>query len=277
MPRSIEPEHTFRGQRRIERLADANGGDVALRIVGLQKRHRQHEVLRGVDLTLPRGQVAVLIGASGAGKSTVLRCINGLEPFDGGKIVVEDEWTLDAQLTVRAREHALRQIRRRVGMVFQQFNLFPHLSALANVIEAPMQVLGIKRDEAVADARRLLNRVGLGDRLDAMPTQLSGGQQQRVAIARALAMKPRIMLFDEPTSALDPQMTNEVLAVMGDLARDGQTMMVVTHAMNFARKAAHVVHVLHRGQLIESGPPAKLFSSPERVETKDLLVDSHHA
>lgn len=187
---------------------------------------------------------------------------------------MDDELTLTADLPTRTWEATLRQVRRRVGMVFQQFNLFPHLSVLGNVIEAPVNVLGKSRDEAVTDAKRLLDRVGLGDRLDSMPAQLSGGQQQRVAIARALAMHPRIMLFDEPTSSLDPQMTNEVLSVMADLARDGQTMMVVTHAMTFARKAAHVVHVLHQGQLIESGPPGQIFGSPQHAETKKLLHDA---
>jgi ABC-type polar amino acid transport system ATPase subunit len=224
----------------------------------LVKRHGALEVLHGVRLTVKRGEVAVIVGPSGGGKSTLLRCLNGLERFQGGSISI-DGIGLGAGMTEPARAAALRQIRRRVGMVFQDFNLFPHRSALENVTEAPIHVLGLPRGQAEERAGRLLDRVGLGKKQHAMPRQLSGGQQQRVAIARALAMEPQAILFDEPTSSLDPRMTAEVLAVMADLARDGQTMVVVTHAMAFARQAAHTVHVLAEGRVAASGPPEQVL------------------
>jgi len=241
-----------------------------LTISQLAKRFRDREVLRGVSLTLDSGKVGVLIGPSGSGKSTILRCVNGLETFDGGEIAVA-AGRLVAGLAYGDRQRALLQIRRKVGMVFQQFNLFPHMTVLANVIEAPLHVLKLPRERAVAEARKLLDRVGLGDRLDSRPTQLSGGQQQRVAIARALAMQPELILFDEPTSALDPKMTGEVLAVMADLAQQGETMLVVTHAMNFARRVANEVHVIANGVIVESGPPARVFEDPQHAETRELL------
>jgi polar amino acid transport system ATP-binding protein len=241
-----------------------------LSISKLTKRYAEREVLRGVDLTLAAGRVGVLIGPSGSGKSTVLRCINGLETFQGGEIAIGDV-RVSAELAERDRQRQLRQIRCRVGMVFQQFNLFPHLSVLGNVIEAPMHVLGQSRPDATSAARQLLERVGLADRLESYPHQLSGGQQQRVAIARALAMRPEVILFDEPTSALDPRMTGEVLGVMTDLAGAGQTMLVVTHAMGFARRVAHDVHVIAAGRIVESGPPAQIFEAPLHAETKELL------
>jgi polar amino acid transport system ATP-binding protein len=241
-----------------------------LTISQLAKRFRDREVLRGVSLTLESGKVGVLIGPSGSGKSTILRCINGLETFDGGEIAVA-AGRLVAGLAFGDRQRALLQIRRKVGMVFQQFNLFPHMTVLANVIEAPLHVLNLPRERAVAEARKLLDRVGLGDRLDSRPTQLSGGQQQRVAIARALAMHPELILFDEPTSALDPKMTGEVLAVMADLAQQGETMLVVTHAMTFARRVANEVHVIANGVIVESGPPARVFEDPQHAETRELL------
>ncbi|HEX8203474.1 MAG TPA: amino acid ABC transporter ATP-binding protein, partial [Isosphaeraceae bacterium] len=185
---------------------------------------------------------------------------NGLERFQGGSVTI-DGLGLDATLADNDRESTLRQIRRKVGMVFQGFNLFPHRSALRNVTEAPIHVLGLPRDQAEERARRLLERVGLGAKLHAMPRQLSGGQQQRVAIARALAMEPRAILFDEPTSALDPKMTAEVLAVIADLAREGQTMVVVTHAMEFARRVAHTVHVFAEGRVAASGPPEQVLET----------------
>ncbi|MCY2966300.1 MAG: amino acid ABC transporter ATP-binding protein, partial [Planctomycetota bacterium] len=218
-------------------------------------------------------QVGVLIGASGSGKSTLLRCINGLENFQGGTIDVGGV-RLDADPTRASRRSALQRIRLRVGMVFQQFNLFPHLNVIENVMEAPVCVLRQPRDAARVDATRLLDRVGLGDKLQSLPHQLSGGQQQRVAIARALAMKPEMILFDEPTSALDPRMTGEVLSVMTDLAKEGQTMLVVTHAMNFARRVANVVHVLSAGRVVESGPPEQVFESPDHPATRELLRDA---
>jgi len=229
-----------------------------IEVHGLVKRHGPLEVLRGVSLGVARGEVAAIVGPSGGGKSTFLRCLNGLERFQGGSVTI-DGLRLDATLTDGAREAALRGVRRRVGMVFQAFHLFPHRTALANVTEAPIHVLRLPRAEAEARARSLLDRVGLGDKLAALPAQLSGGQQQRVAIARALAMGPRVLLFDEPTSALDPAMAGEVLAVMADLARDGQTMIVVTHDLAFARRAAHTVHVFADGRVAASGPPAEVL------------------
>ncbi|HEY2250632.1 MAG TPA: amino acid ABC transporter ATP-binding protein [Planctomycetaceae bacterium] len=245
-----------------------------LTITQLVKRFRDREVLRGASLTLDSGKVGVLIGPSGSGKSTLLRCINGLEAFDGGEIAVAGG-RLSGNSPHGDRQKQLSAIRRHVGMVFQQFNLFPHLSVLGNIIEAPIHVLKMSRESAVAEARKLLDRVGLGDRLESYPSQLSGGQQQRVAIARALAMKPSLILFDEPTSALDPKMTGEVLAVMADLARQGETMLVVTHAMEFARRVANEVHVMSEGLIVESGPPAQVFGAPQRAETKELLQQEH--
>jgi polar amino acid transport system ATP-binding protein len=241
-----------------------------LLISQLVKRFRDREVLRGVSLGLESGKVGVLIGPSGSGKSTILRCINGLETFESGEIAVAGG-RVTGSLPYHERQVQLAQIRRRVGMVFQQFNLFPHMTVLANVIEAPVHVLKLARDQAVTEARKLFDRVGLGDRLDSFPAQLSGGQQQRVAIARALAMHPELILFDEPTSALDPKMTAEVLAVMADLAQQGETMLVVTHAMQFARRVASQVHVIANGVIVESGPPAQIFESPQHAETKELL------
>jgi ABC-type polar amino acid transport system ATPase subunit len=241
-----------------------------LLISQLVKRFREREVLRGVSLGLEPGKVGVLIGPSGSGKSTILRCINGLETFQSGEIAVAGG-RISGGMSYHDQQVQLAQIRRRVGMVFQQFNLFPHMSVLGNVIEAPWHVLNRPRDQAVAEARKLLDRVGLGDRLDSLPAQLSGGQQQRVAIARALAMRPELILFDEPTSALDPKMTAEVLAVMADLAQQGETMLVVTHAMSFARRVANEVHVIANGVIVESGPPAQVFEAPQHAETKELL------
>jgi polar amino acid transport system ATP-binding protein len=234
------------------------------------KRHGSLEVLKGVCLTVGRGEVAAIIGPSGSGKSTFLRCLNGLERFDRGTVAV-DGLQLDAG-THRAT--AARQVCRKLGMVFQSFNLFAHQTVLQNVVEAPVHVLGLAASAAEARARALLDRVGLLDKLHAMPGQLSGGQQQRVAIARALAMEPQAILFDEPTSALDPHMTGEVLAVMTDLARDGLTMIVVTHAMHFARKVAHTVHVFDGGRVVESGSPAQIFEEPREEATRLLLAET---
>ncbi len=239
----------------------------------LTKRHGSLEVLRGVSLAVDRGEVAVIIGTSGGGKSTFLRCLNGLESFDRGEVTV-DGFQVVTETPARARGATFSAIRRRVGMVFQGFNLFPHLSVLGNVVEAQVRVLRRPRDVAEERAKRLLDRVGLLDKLRAMPGELSGGQQQRVAIARALAVEPRAILFDEPTSALDPRMTGEVLAVMTDLARDGLTMIVVTHAMRFARQVATTVHVFDAGVVIESGPPAQIFESPRHEATRRLVEES---
>jgi polar amino acid transport system ATP-binding protein len=243
-----------------------------IEIRDLAKRYGAVDVLRGVSLAVVRGEVAVIIGPSGGGKSTFLRCLNGLETFERGSVSV-DGLSFDASTSGPARARILQQVCQRLGMVFQSFNLFPHHTVLENVVEAPVHVLGLPPDQAEARARRLLDRVGLLDRLHAYPRHLSGGQQQRVAIARALAMEPRAILFDEPTSALDPRMTGEVLAVMTDLARDGLTMVVVTHAMRFARQAAHTVHVFCAGQVIESGPPAQIFEDPQHEATRLLLAE----
>jgi ABC-type polar amino acid transport system ATPase subunit len=240
------------------------------------KNHGTLRVLDGISLKVARGEVAAIIGPSGGGKSTFLRCLNGLERFQGGSVVIDGE-RLVAGLPEREREAILAGVRRKVGMVFQGFNLFPHMDVLRNVAEAPVHVLGLGRAEAEARAGALLERVGLGDKLRAMPRQLSGGQQQRVAIARALAMQPEAILFDEPTSALDPRMTAEVLAVIADLARDGQTMLVVTHAMPFARQLAHTVHVFGGGRVIESGPPAQIFEDPRHEATRLFLAEARAA
>jgi len=236
----------------------------------LVKWHGAIEVLRGVNLTVARGEVATIIGPSGSGKSTFLRCLNGLESFQSGSVTL-DGLRIDAHSRSANWARLHRQVCRQVGMVFQSFNLFPHRTALQNVMEGPVYVSGVSPEVAEQQARRLLDRVGLSDRLHAMPRQLSGGQQQRVAIARALAMEPQAILFDEPTSALDPRMTAEVLAVMTDLARDGLTMVVVTHAMQFARRVAHTVHVFGEGRVIESGPPAQIFEDPHQEATRNLL------
>jgi len=238
----------------------------------LVKRHGTLEVLRGVTLSVDSGEVAAIIGPSGSGKSTFLRCLNGLETFQGGTVTIDGlHWGVETPASARGR--ILRAVRGMVGMVFQSFNLFPHRTVLQNVTEAPIHVLRLDPDQSEARARRLLDRVGLADRLHAMPRQLSGGQQQRVAIARVLAMEPRAILFDEPTSALDPRMTAEVLAVMADLARDGLTMIVVTHAMRFARQVAHTVHVFGDGRIVESGPPAQIFEEPHEEATRLLLSE----
>jgi ABC-type polar amino acid transport system ATPase subunit len=237
----------------------------------LVKSHGGQRVLDGVSLTVNRGEVAVIIGPSGGGKSTLLRCINGMETFEEGEVRV-DEIVLRAGAGLERRDGSLPYLRRRVGMVFQQFHLFPHLHVLDNVLAGPLWVLGESRDEAEPRARHLLGQVGLADKIDAWPEQLSGGQQQRVAIARALAMRPEAILFDEPTSALDPRMAGEVLKVIADLAQSGQTMVVVTHAMGFARRVAHTVHVMHHGRVGESGPPAQIFERPRLPETRSFLA-----
>lgn len=242
----------------------------------LVKRHGNLRVLEGISLDVARSEVAVIIGPSGGGKSTFLRCLNGLERFQGGSIAIE-ELRIDAATIDKNREQILAQVRKQVGMVFQSFNLFPHRTVLQNVTEAPRMVLGMGRDEAESRAMALLERVGLKDKCGCWPRQLSGGQQQRVAIARTLAMQPRAVLFDEPTSALDPRMTGEVLAVIADLAREGQTMLVVTHAMGFARQVAHTVHVFGEGRVIESGPPAQIFEDPRENATREFLAEIHAA
>ena len=243
-----------------------------IEVSGLVKWHGPVPILKGINLSVQRGEVATIIGPSGSGKSTFLRCLNGLETFQEGVVTIDD-LRVDARAGKAERAAIQRQVCLKVGMVFQSFNLFPHRTALQNVIEGPVHVLGLDPREAVARARRLLDRVGMGNRLDALPAQLSGGQQQRVAIARALAMQPRVILFDEPTSALDPRMTLEVQAVMTDLASDGLTMVVVTHAMHFARRISHTVHVISEGRIVESGPPTQIFEEPGQEATRTLLSE----
>ncbi len=244
-----------------------------IEVSGLVKRHGKLRVLNGVTLSVKRGEVAVVIGPSGGGKSTLLRCINGLETFQDGAIDVHGI-RLHAGASLDRPNEELRALRRRVGMVFQQFHLFPHMNVLENVMAGPRFVLRRRRAEAELEARKLLVRVGMGDKLTASPDQLSGGQQQRVAIARALAMQPEAVLFDEPTSALDPRMASEVLSVITDLAKSGQTMIVVTHAMGFAQHVAHHVHVMHEGRIVESDVPGAIFETPREEVTRSFLVQS---
>ena len=227
----------------------------------LVKRFGSQSVLDGATLTVAKGEVAAVMGPSGCGKTTMLRCLNGLESFDSGQVELAG-LALGPEIGGRAGRQRLAQLRRRVGMVFQQFNLFGHMTVLENVIEAPMTVLGQSREEAISRAQPLLERVGLADKRSARPQNLSGGQQQRVAIARALAMQPEVMLFDEPTSALDPRMAAEVESVMGDLARDGQTMLIVTHFPQLVRRTAGTLHVMAQGRVVASGTPEEVLASP---------------
>jgi polar amino acid transport system ATP-binding protein len=238
-------------------------------IEGLRKRYGERPILDGVSLGCARGEVVALIGPSGGGKSTLLRCINGLERFDGGAIRVGDD-RLAAGDERRTRT-ALARIRRRVGFVFQQWNLFAHRTALGNVAEGPRIVKGVPRAEAEARAAELLESVGLAHRAGAYPHEMSGGEQQRVAIARALAMEPEALLLDEPTSALDPERVGEVLDVLGRLARGGMTMLIATHEMAFAREAASRIVVLHGGAVIEAGPPHEVLDSPQHERTRAFL------
>ncbi|MBZ9798378.1 amino acid ABC transporter ATP-binding protein [Mesorhizobium sp. ES1-4] len=232
------------------------------------------EVLKGIDLDVAAGEVVVILGPSGSGKSTFLRCINCLETIDQGSIEVDGE-----QIGYRLHNGRLDKLpnreitaqRRKIGMVFQQFNLYPHMTTLQNVIEAPVGVHGQNRQQAIRDGRELLTRVGLADKIDAYPRQLSGGQQQRVAIARALAIRPKLMLFDEPTSALDPELVGEVLATMRDLASQGLTMIVVTHEIGFAREAADRVVFMDDGNVIEAGPPGEVLADPQHPRTRAFL------
>ena len=235
-----------------------------IEIRGVTKAFGSLTVLKDVSLQVDRGDVVVVIGPSGSGKSTLLRCVNGLETVDRGEVVVDGRRLQDPKLDVNL-------LRRDIGVVFQSFNLFPHLSVLRNLTLAPTWVLKLSQREADERARKLLEKVGIPEKADARPTQLSGGQQQRVAIARALCMEPKVMLFDEPTSALDPEMIKEVLDVMQDLARDGMTMMVVSHEMGFAREVADRVVFMDHGEIVESGPPEQLFGQPEHERTKRFL------
>ena len=233
-----------------------------IRIDALSKRFGDNDVLKGISLHVDKGEAVCIIGPSGSGKSTLLRCVNLLEEPTGGHIYVNNT---DVYNLPPAQLHA------KVGMVFQQFNLFPHMTVIGNLIEAPMQVKGLKRSEIEPYARELLVKVGLSDRADYYPSQLSGGQQQRVAIARALCMKPDILLFDEPTSALDPELTGEVLKTMRELAEDHMTMVVVTHEMAFAREAASQVIFMADGNIVEQGAPASFFANPKEARTRAFL------
>ena len=240
-------------------------------ICGLNKAYGDVQVLYDVDLSIAKGEVVVIIGASGSGKSTLIRCVNGLEQFSSGTVEV-DGIALGPSTGLRRRIPVeLQDIRREVGMVFQQFNLFPHKTVLENVTLAPLKVRRWDRDKAEETARRLLDRVGLADHVDKYPAQLSGGQQQRVAIARALAMEPRVMLFDEPTSALDPEMVGEVLDVMRSFAKEGMTMVIVTHEMGFAREVADRIVYIDRGRILEMGTPASIFDAPQEERTREFL------
>jgi polar amino acid transport system ATP-binding protein len=241
---------------------------------GVHKRFGRLEVLRGISLEVARGEVMCVIGPSGSGKSTFLRCINHLEKIDNGRLSVDGDLVGyrqrgDRLYELRDSEVATR--RAEIGMVFQRFNLFPHKTALENVIEAPCVVRSVPRREAIAQAQLLLDRVGLADKLASYPAQLSGGQQQRVAIARALAMKPKLMLFDEPTSALDPELVGEVLDVMRDLAKDGMTMIVVTHEIGFAREVADKLVFMDEGVIVEAGDPRAVIATPQHERTRAFL------
>jgi general L-amino acid transport system ATP-binding protein len=234
-----------------------------IEIRALHKSYGTFEALRGIDLQIASGEVVVVVGPSGSGKSTLIRCINLLEDYQGGEIRVDGEKVV--------RGPGLAKVRAEVGMVFQSFNLFPHLTALANVALGPLRVRHMSRPAANERARVLLERVGLADHAHKLPGQLSGGQQQRVAIARALAMEPKVLLFDEPTSALDPEMVGEVLDVMQSLARTGVTMVIVTHEMGFARRVANRIVFMESGQVVEQSPPDQFFSAPREARTRAFL------
>ena len=241
---------------------------------GVHKRFGRNEVLKGITLDVAAGEVMCLLGPSGSGKSTFLRCINHLEKINAGRIWVDGSlvgYRQKGDVLHEIPEREVAREREQIGMVFQRFNLFGHMTAVQNIIEAPIKVRGTKPDAARAEAKVLMDRVGLGDRLDAYPAQLSGGQQQRVAIARALAMKPKPMLFDEPTSALDPELVGEVLDVMRGLAADGMTMVVVTHETGFAREVADTVVFMDDGVVVESGDPVAVFENPQHARTQAFL------
>ena len=230
----------------------------------LKKSFGKHEVLKGIDEHIEKGEVVVVIGPSGSGKSTFLRCLNLLEKPTSGEIIFEGNNIMDKKVNIN-------KIREKMGMVFQQFNLFPHKTVMENIIMAPVNVKGWKEDEAIKKGEELLEKVGLLDKKDSYPNSLSGGQKQRIAIARALAMQPDVMLFDEPTSALDPEMVGEVLNVMKSLANDGMTMVIVTHEMGFAKEVGDRVLFIDEGKILESGTPEEIFNNPKNQRTKDFL------
>jgi polar amino acid transport system ATP-binding protein len=248
--------------------------DLMLKAEAVHKSFGRLEVLRGVSLEVKTGEVMCMLGPSGSGKSTFLRCINHLEKIDAGRLWVDGSlvgYRQEGDKLHELRESEVAGERAQIGMVFQRFNLFPHMTALENVIEAPTHVLGVDKATAVAEGRALLERVGLADKIDVYPAQLSGGQQQRVAISRALAMKPKLMLFDEPTSALDPELVGDVLDAMRQLARDGMTMVVVTHEIGFAREAGDTLVFMDEGVIVESGPPREVLSNPRHDRTRAFL------
>ncbi|MEA0554665.1 amino acid ABC transporter ATP-binding protein [Lysinibacillus irui] len=236
-----------------------------IKIKQLNKSFGDLHVLKNIDMTVYESDVVCLIGSSGSGKSTLLRCLNFLERKDNGHIIIEGN-------EVNPRTDDLNKIREKVGMVFQNFNLFPHKTVLENIIEAPIMVKGVGKEKAIIKAKQLLKKVGLEDKSDVYPSKLSGGQKQRVAIARALAMEPDIMLFDEPTSALDPELVGEVLTTMKDLAEEGMTMVVVTHEMGFAREVADWIVYMHDGKIIERGTPEQFFNHPKEERTREFLT-----
>jgi ABC-type polar amino acid transport system ATPase subunit len=248
-------------------------GEVIITLTGVEKYFGTNHVLRGIDLEVRRREAVMLIGRSGSGKTTLLRCINFLEEPTAGSVEI-DGLRLDADPThARSRQHQerIRQMRLRAGMLFQEFNLFPHMTVLGNCIESPMRVRRIPQDEAVATAERYLDKVGILDKRDQYPSRLSGGQKQRAAIARALCMEPKVLLFDEPTSALDPELIGEVLNVMEELAHEGTTMIVVTHEMHFAREAADRVIYMDQGVITEQGPPEQVLNEPREESTRQFL------
>jgi polar amino acid transport system ATP-binding protein len=238
--------------------------DILIKVEDLKKSFGSNNVLKGINTDIKRGEVVCIIGASGSGKSTFLRCLNLLEEPSGGNIIFDEVNITDPKTDINLH-------RQKMGMVFQQFNLFPHMTVLKNMTIAPIKVLGIAKDEAEERAMKLLERVGLADRADSYPSQLSGGQKQRVAIVRALCMQPEVMLFDEPTSALDPEMVGEVLEVMKSLANEGMTMAVVTHEMGFAREVADRVLFIDQGIIMEEGAPDEIFTNPKSERLKDFL------
>ena len=238
--------------------------NILIRVRNLQKSFKDLQVLNGIDLDICHGDVVVIVGPSGSGKSTFLRCLNRLEETTGGNIYFKD-------VDITAREVNINKHRQQMGMVFQQFNLFPHLTIMRNLTIGPMKLLGKSKEEAEKKAQELLDRVGLGDRANSYPNQLSGGQKQRVAIVRALCMEPEVMLFDEPTSALDPEMVGEVLEVMQELAREGMTMVCVTHEMGFAREVASRVLFIDEGKIMEQGPPEEIFNHPKHPRLQEFL------
>jgi polar amino acid transport system ATP-binding protein len=243
--------------------ADAAGADM-IELASVHKSFGSVEVLHGISASIGRGEVVCIIGPSGSGKSTILRCINGLEAYDAGSVTIDG-------VRVDRQSPDIKRVRTQISMVFQRFNLFPHRTALENVIEGPVYVKGVKREDAIERAKELLSRVGLAGKADAYPAELSGGQMQRVAIARALAMQPKAILFDEPTSSLDPELVGEVLSVMRALAEDGRTMVVVTHEIRFAQEVADRVLFLDHGRILEEGPAKQVLTTPQHTRTQEFL------